>query len=113
VYKGKQGLLLESLIKAGVVDGRDFHLLEVTSTMFQGKPDKNVFVVSKDGSVAEVAEHSYTINMFRDRPESEWLLVILNKAKAKDICTLARKGAFVSQIQDDGEKATRSPRGIK
>jgi hypothetical protein len=106
IQKGKQGLLQQALLGGGFVDDVDFHVLDIRSTMYEGKLDRNVFVVGRDGSVDEIATHSDTINAFRDRPEAESLLIVLNPQKTGDITRLGIGGQFIAEQRSEPRWAT-------
>ena len=106
IEKGKQGLLKQALLRGGFEEDRDFHVLDIRSTMYEGKLDKNVFVVARDGSIDEVASHSDTINAFRDRPEAESLLIVLNPQRSNDITKLGIAGQFIAEQRSEPRWAT-------
>jgi HD superfamily phosphohydrolase len=95
VERGKKELLKESLIRAGYLGEKDFHLVDLTTTMYKGSGDEHVFVLDWDGDVKEISEHSDTISTLRDRPEAETLLIIIDTTKRKRIESLATKNHFI------------------
>jgi HD superfamily phosphohydrolase len=95
VEPGKKDLLKESLQGASFQEGVDFQIIDVKTTMYKGTGEEGVFVVDWDGSIEEVAELSDTITAFRDRPEAESLLVIINDTATSPIKTVATQGQFV------------------
>lgn len=95
VNTGKRELLRETLLKEGLVENREFHLLDLKTTMYKGDGDERVFVVDWQGDIEEVGEHSDTISAFRDRPEAESLLIVIDPAKAPVIRELGKKRQFI------------------
>jgi hypothetical protein len=63
--------------------------------MYKSDGDERVFVVDWQGDIEEVDEHSDTILTFRDRPEAESLLIVIDTTKAPVIRELGKKGQFI------------------
>jgi HD superfamily phosphohydrolase len=95
IQEGKRELLRDSLVSEGLVEDVDFHLLELKTTMYKGNGDERVFVVDWEGDIEEIAAHSETISAFRDRPESEYLLIVLDETKDEVIQSLGKKSQFI------------------
>lgn len=95
VNAGKMDLLRETLLGEGLVDGRDFHLLDLKTTMYKGDGDERVFVLDWQGQIEEVGEHSDTISAFRDRPEAESLLIVIDTTKVSAITKLGQDRQFI------------------
>ncbi len=95
VNTGKRELLRETLLQEGLVENREFHLLDLKTTMYKSDGDERVFVVDWQGDIEEVDEHSDTISTFRDRPEAESLLIVIDTTKAPVIRELGEKGQFI------------------
>jgi hypothetical protein len=95
VSPGKKGLLLESLSNDGFRDGEDFYLLDSATTMYKGLGGQGVFVQDEQGDVDEIPRHSETISAFRDRPEAESFLIVLNQSRAEEIKKTAEGGQFL------------------
>jgi uncharacterized protein len=106
---GKKDLLSDTLQGDGFVANRDFHLLDVKTTMYKGSGDGRVFVLGWDGAIDEVSDHSETITAFRDRPEAESLLIVLDYAKLSRIQEAARMGQFLAPSRVSAHRKT--PRG--
>jgi uncharacterized protein len=95
VRVGKGKLLRETLLRDGLSEDRDFHLLDLKTVMYKADGDERVFVVDWQGKIEEVGEHSDTISTFRDRPEAESLLIAIDTGKESHIKDLARGGQFI------------------
>jgi uncharacterized protein len=95
VEAGKENLLREALEEVSLQEGVHFQIIDVKTTMYKGSGDEGVFVLDWDGSIEEVAERSDTISAFRDRPEAESLLIVINDSLKSHIQNLATKGQFV------------------
>jgi hypothetical protein len=87
--------LAQALSEAGFAKEEDFHLLDVETTMYKGRGDKSVFVQDEENTVDEVIRHSEMISAFRDKPEIESFLVVLNQSKAEAIKKRADQGQFL------------------
>lgn len=88
---GKQDLLREILLEDGLVENEHFAVLNVKTTMYRGTAEDRVFVLDRNGDIDEVAKHSDTITAFRDRPEGESLLVVIDHSKVDRVTELAEK----------------------
>jgi hypothetical protein len=95
IETGKKELLKESLIGDGFIEEKDFHLVDLKTTMYKGNGDERVFVLGWEGDIEEVAEHSDVISALRDRPEAESLLIIVDVTKKEMIEQLATRNQFV------------------
>jgi hypothetical protein len=95
IDRGKEELLRRALESHSFNDRQDFHLVDAKAVLYKGDGKKSVFVMDEYDGVKEVAEHSEMIAAFRDRPETEWLLVILNDDKADEILQVAKDGRFI------------------
>jgi HD superfamily phosphohydrolase len=95
ISPGKKGLLGEALRDEGFKVEEDFHLLDSETTMYKGLGGRGVFVLDEQNNVEEVTKHSETISAFRDRPEIESFLVLLNPSKAEGIKRTADGGQFL------------------
>jgi HD superfamily phosphohydrolase len=94
VSPGKKALLGQALSDSGFKKEEDFHLLDVETTMYKVRGDKGVFVQDEE-KVDEVTRHSEMISAFRDKPEIESFLVVLNPSKAEAIRNRAEQGQFL------------------
>jgi len=95
VHTGKRELLRATLLQEGLVENQAFHLLDLKTTMYKSAGDERVFVIDGQGSIEEVGAHSDTISAFRDRPETEDLLIVLDTAEAPRIRELGKTGQFI------------------
>ena len=102
ISPGKKKLLGEALSEDGFEEEEDFHLLEVQTTLYKspgGKSpdDKSVFVQDEENKVEDITRHSELISAFRDKPEIESFLVVLNPSKVEAIKKKADQGQFLFQ----------------
>ena len=95
VRVGKGKLLRATLLRDGLDEVHDFHLLDLKTVMYKAEGDERVFVVDWQGQIEEVGEHSDTISAFRDRPEAESLLIVIDTGKEDHIKALADGGQFI------------------
>ncbi|MBI4292029.1 MAG: HD domain-containing protein [Betaproteobacteria bacterium] len=95
VAHDKEDLLDQALRRAGFRDPIDYHLLDLTTTMYKGSGDEGVFVRDWGGNIEEVTGLSGTITAFRDRPEVESLLIVVDGSKAEQIRALGIDGQFI------------------
>ena len=95
IERGKEDLLKRALESHNFNDRHDFHLVDAKAVLYKADGHKSVFVMDEFAGIKEVAEHSEMIAAFRDRPETEWLLVILNDGKADDMLRVAKEGRFI------------------
>lgn len=95
VKAGKSELLRDMLVQEGFAEGCEFQLRDLKTTMYKGDTNEGVFVLDWEETIDEVAEHSEMIAAFRDRPEAESLLIVIDPAKVPDIKELAKKGQFI------------------
>jgi HD superfamily phosphohydrolase len=95
INTGKRELLREALLQEGLVEDCAFHLLDLKTTMYKGNSDEGVFVVDWQGDIEEVGEYSNTISAFRDRPEAESLLIVVDTAKTAAIEKIGKNGQFI------------------
>ena len=95
VNTGKRELLRETPLQEGLVENHEFHLLDLKTTMYKSDADERVFVLDWQGDIEEVDGHSDTISTFRDRPEAESLLIVIDTTKAPVIRELGKKGQFI------------------
>jgi len=95
IKNGRKELLQACLTKAGFVAGTDFDLVDLKTTMYQGTGDEHVFILDWDHNVEEIANQSETISAFRDRPEAESLLIIIDAKNEKAMEYLALEHKFV------------------
>jgi hypothetical protein len=63
--------------------------------MYKGEGDERVFVLDWQGSIEEVGEHSDTISAFRDRPEADSLLIVIDTSKEAGIAKLGKDRKFI------------------
>jgi hypothetical protein len=99
VEVGKKGLLSEALRDEGFIADRDFHLLDATTTMYKASGGARVFVDDGDGGIEEVSQHSETITAFRDKPEAESFLIVLDQNKRSRIEETARDGQKMTGVR--------------
>ena len=95
ISPGKKALLREALSNDGFQEGADFHVLDSATTMYKGLAGNGVFVQDEQNNVEEILRHSETISAFRDRPEAESFLVVLDQSKAGQIKNTAEAGQFL------------------
>jgi hypothetical protein len=69
---------------------------------------QHVFVQDEEGQIEEVTRHS-EISAFRDRPEAESLLVMVNRKRVEKVREIAKKGQFVSVPGEGACHVTRIP----
>jgi uncharacterized protein len=108
VSPGKKALLREALTSDGLRDGEEFHLLDSATTMYKGLGGHGVFVQDEQKNVEEILRHSETISAFRDRPEAESFLVVLDQRKAGQIKSTAEAGQFLL-LRNKAQGAPRIP----
>ena len=70
------------------------------STRIRPRPSITISIARWDGTIDDVTERSDTITAFRDRPEAEALLIVLDEGSAERIETLAKKGQFIAPRRD-------------
>jgi HD superfamily phosphohydrolase len=95
IKSGKRDLLREALMSDGLKGDQDFHLLDSETTLYKSKGYERVFVRDEEGHIDEVPKHSETISAFRDRPEVEPFLVVLDPDKVDRIREVAHSGQFI------------------
>lgn len=104
VKAAKTKLLRETLLKEGLQEGREFYVLDLQTTMYKGAGDEQVFVVDWQGGIEEVPEYSDTISAFRDRPEAEPLLIVIDPARTDAIRELGERRQFIVVTRTAAER---------
>jgi hypothetical protein len=90
VETGKEELLRVALRSARLEESIDFQILDLKSTMYKGNGDEVVFVRDWDGNSEGVVGYSDTISAFRDRPEAESILIVIDEQRFVQIEKIAR-----------------------
>jgi HD superfamily phosphohydrolase len=107
VKSGKLELLREALVNGGLTNGEDFYLLDYETTLYKSKGDQRVFVRDEEGHIDEIPKHSETISVFRDRPEVEPFLVVLDSSKEGRIKKVAQSGQFIGVDKNDAVESAQ------
>jgi hypothetical protein len=107
IEEGKTDLLREILRERKLIEGTDFFVLSLKTTMYKRNGDERVFVVDWEGDIEEVAAHSETISAFRDRPEAESLLIVINEKASDTIRDVGRNMHFLIDRKMAPERSAR------
>ncbi|MEM9987864.1 MAG: hypothetical protein AAF804_22470, partial [Bacteroidota bacterium] len=84
IEAGKAELLETTLAENGYAIKRDYAILTLETTLYkEGK--KAVFVIDWDGDIKEISKVSAIIGAFKNQPETEKVLVVLDSSKAEAI----------------------------
>lgn len=83
IQLGKESLLHDLLQNKGYVDGEDFCIVQLGSTMYKKSKDKVFVTPIDDGPALEITSHSEIISAFRDREDAENLLILIDPKKRK------------------------------
>ncbi len=77
-----ESLAKETKLKRGI----DYDIVELKTTMYKKESsDDRVFVVGWNGEITDVSSYSELISAFRDKPEVEKILIVLEPNKSNKI----------------------------